>query len=159
MRKQLYQIATFKKALASSLILVLFLVGCAHNLEGKYDNLTTIEGYKNIVLMIGDGMGENHIKVAEAFNQARSTITEEAEISGWMTTASLSSSITDSAASATAMSTGEKVVNRAIAYKNGLKLTTMSEFARAFQKGVGIIATETLTGATPAAFYAHNRKR
>jgi alkaline phosphatase len=158
-RKQLYQIATFKKALASSLILVLFLVGCAHNLEGKYDNLTTIEGYKNIVLMIGDGMGENHIKVAEAFNQARSTITEEAEISGWMTIASLSSSITDSAASATAMSTGEKVANRAIAYKNGLKLTTMSEFARAFQKGVGIIATETLTGATPAAFYAHNRKR
>ncbi|MFA5443299.1 MAG: alkaline phosphatase, partial [Bacilli bacterium] len=58
-----------------------------------------------------------------------------------------------------AMSTGEKVANRAIAYKNGLKLTTMSEFARAFQKGVGIIATETLTGATPAAFYAHNRKR
>lgn len=147
------------KGMFSSCVLVLLVVGCAQNLEGKFDSLTIIEGYKNIILMIGDGMGENHIKVTEAYNQKETAITDKAIIKGYMTTASSSSSVTDSAASATAMSTGQKVPNKAIAYKNGTKLTTMSEFAKAYQKGVGIIATETVTGATPAAFSSHNRQR
>jgi alkaline phosphatase len=143
----------------SAFLAAFFIAGCASNLVGKYDSLTVIDGYKNIILMIGDGMGENHIKVAEAYNQAQSSITNKALVRGYVTTASSSSPITDSAAAATAMSTGEKVPNKAIAFKNGRKLTTMSEFAIAHEKGIGIIGTETVTGATMAAFSAHNPKR
>lgn len=141
------------------LFLSVFLFGCSGEVITKFDDLTSIEGYKNVILMIGDGMGENHIKVTEAYNERPSFIRQEAQISGWMKTYSLNSDITDSAASATAMSTGLKVPNGNIAYKSGQKLTTMSEFAKAYEKGVGIIATEILSGATPAAFSAHNRSR
>lgn len=149
----------YMRLMFHGLFLSVFLFGCSGEVITKFDDFTSIEGYKNVILMIGDGMGENHIKVTEAYNERPSFIRQEAQISGWMKTYSLNSDITDSAASATAMSTGLKVPNGNIAYKSGQKLTTMSEFAKAYEKGVGIIATEILSGATPAAFSAHNRSR
>jgi len=148
-----------KKHLFTLFLLTVFLVGCNDAPVSKYDNLKKIAGYKNVVLMIGDGMGINHLKVAEIYNQSPTFITEQAETSGWVKTASLNSTITDSAAAATAMSTGIKTRNGNIAYRDGFKLTTMSEYAYAYGMSTGIIATETLTGATPAAFSAHNRSR
>jgi len=148
-----------KKPLVIFAFLTIFLVGCSDATISKYDNLPRIDGYKNVVLMIGDGMGINHLKVAEAYNQSPTFIISEAEISGWVKTASLNSAITDSAAAATALSTGIKTRNGNIAYKDCFKLTTMSEYAHAYGMSTGIIATETLTGATPAAFSSHNRSR
>jgi alkaline phosphatase len=72
---------------------------------------------KNIILMIGDGMGENHIKVAEAYNQAQSSITNKALVRGYVTTASSSSPITDSAAGATAMSLAKKFQTKPLLLK------------------------------------------
>ena len=95
-----------KKPLIIFAFLTIFLVGCSNATISKYDNLPRIDGYKNVVLMIGDGMGINHLKVAEAYNQSPTFIISEAEISGWVKTASLNSAITDSAAAATALSTG-----------------------------------------------------
>lgn len=66
---------------------------------------------------------------------------------------------TDSAAAATAMSTGVKTANGKIARKRGKDLMTISEYAMSLGKATGIIATETLTGATPAAFSAHAGNR
>ncbi|MFA5421170.1 MAG: alkaline phosphatase [Bacilli bacterium] len=140
-------------------LLTFFLIGCSSTPNHKFDALHTIEGYKNVILMIGDGMGDNHLKVAEAYNEKPLFITHNAAISGWMKTSSSSSNITDSAAAATAMSTGFKVNNGNIANKNGLNLTTMGQFAKAYGKGAGLIATEVLTGATPASFSAHNKSR
>lgn len=148
-----------KKPFIIFAFLTIFLVGCSDITISKYDNLAQIDGYKNVILMIGDGMGINHLKVAEAYNQTPTFIISEAQISGWVKTASLNSPITDSAAAATALSTGIKTRNGNIAYKDGFKLTTMSEYAHAYGMSTGIIATETLTGATPAAFSAHNRSR
>ena len=148
-----------KKPLIIFPFLTIFLVGCSDTTINKYDNLAQIDGYRNVILMIGDGMGINHLKVAEAYNQSPTFIVGEAEISGWVKTASFNSTITDSAAAATALSTGIKTRNGNIAYKDCFKLTTMSEYAHAYGMSTGIIATETLTGATPAAFSSHNRSR
>lgn len=150
--KQIYRVGIF-------ITFSLFLFGCSGEVISKFDDLQTIGGYKNVILMIGDGMGENHLKVLEAYNEKSSFIRQDAEISGFMKTKSLTSNITDSAASATSMSTGLKVPNGYIAFKSGQKLTNMSEFAHAYGKGIGLVATETLSGATPAAFSAHNRSR
>ncbi|MDY0100412.1 MAG: alkaline phosphatase [Bacilli bacterium] len=125
----------------------------------SFSNLGSISGYKNVILMIGDGMGYNHIQVSEAYNESPLFMTEEAEVFAWAKTRSFDKDITDSAASATALSTGEKVKNKHLAIHEGEHFVTMSEFAKAYEKGVGIIATETLTGATPAGFTVHNVSR
>ncbi|MFA5481024.1 MAG: alkaline phosphatase [Bacilli bacterium] len=140
-------------------IIGLFLFSCSQEAT-KYDELSTIDGYQNAIIMIGDGMGYNHIQVTKSYNESASLyLEEEALISGWVKTKSANSLITDSAAAATAMSSGQKTNNGMIAYRNNRSLTTMAQFAKAYGKGVGIIATETLTGATPAAFSAHNISR
>lgn len=124
-----------------------------------FNNLGSISGYKNAILMIGDGMGYNHVQVGQAYNEAPLFMTEEAEVFAWAQTRSLDNLITDSAASATALSTGEKVKNKHLAIRDGEHFVTMSEFAKAYEKGVGIVVTETLTGATPAGFTVHNTSR
>jgi len=145
---------------APFLLLALFLVSCSGDIADKFDALREIEGYKNAILMIGDGMGINHIEATKAYNQQQTIfLQEEALVSGWMKTRSANSDVTDSAAAGTAMATGEKTNNGMLGRTLFKRMTNMSEFAKAYDKGVGILATETLTGATPASFSAHNISR
>lgn len=68
--------------------------------------------------------------------------------------------ITDSAASATAMSTGVKTYNGAIGVdedRNELKL--LVDYASEKGLSTGFITTSSITHATPAAFYSHNVSR
>ncbi len=127
------------------------------NTLGIVSNTLTEEfSAKNVILMIGDGMGKNHIEVAKEYNQVEQLNMEKlSKYDGEITTHSKNSSVTDSAAAATAMSTGEKVNNGEVAMRGLKKLETMAEYAASLQKEVGIVATETLTGATPAAFSSH----
>lgn len=75
--------------------------------------------------------------------------------------------VTDSAAAATAMATGNKAPNGSLSFlkatspdKKDLKLPTLLELASRAGKRVGLVTTTTITDATPSAFYAHveNRK-
>ena len=70
------------------------------------DNIT-ITKPKNIILMIGDGMGLSQISAAMYSNGGQLNI-EEAKYIGLIKTNSASSIITDSAAGATTFSTGKK---------------------------------------------------
>lgn len=157
------QINIFKKTnvvqVFQAILFTILLSGCNGSNLSKFDDIRRIDTYKNAILMIGDGMGSNQVKVTEVYNGESTFISSEAEVTGWVKTSSLNSAVTDSAAAATAMSTAQKVPNGKIATKNGSRLTTMAEFAKARQMGVGIIATETLTGATPAAFSSHSETR
>jgi alkaline phosphatase len=64
--------------------------------------------------------------------------------------------VTDSAAAASAMATGQKVNNSSIAIDiYGEKLTSISTLAKNAGKKVGVITTDFLDGATPAAFSSH----
>src|SRR5262249_55037374 len=67
---------------------------------------------------------------------------------------------TDSAAAASAMSTGVKVVNGAVAMTpDGASPRTVMEAAKAAGKRVGLVTTATVYDATPAGFALHAKSR
>ena len=66
---------------------------------------------QNVILMIGDGMGFNHIKAAQAAYGDLFITTAEKAAEGEVTTYSLNALPTDSAAAATALATGNKTRN------------------------------------------------
>jgi alkaline phosphatase len=114
---------------------------------------------KNVILVIGDGMGYNHIENAITyFELERPAFLNENAASVYTTSAD--NPVTDSAAAATAMATGQKVNNSSIAYDvDGNMLTSISTLAKNAGKKVGIVTTDTLDGATPAGFSSHAKTR
>jgi alkaline phosphatase len=114
---------------------------------------------KNIVLMIGDGMGLSHIYAAMIANNGHLNL-EKCKNTGFIKTHSASDFITDSGASSTAMSTGEKTYNKAIAVNTDtLPLTTILEIAEEHGLATGLVATSSITHSTPATFIAHQDSR
>ena len=119
---------------------------------------------KNVILMIGDGMGENHLALAreqgvDLFMDAN------CDLRGQSKTRSFSNRVTDSAAGGTALSCGVRVSNSAVAVypidPNGVLLRPRSITENAIAHGMktGVITTDKTTGATPAAFSAHTSSR
>lgn len=113
---------------------------------------------KNVILLIGDGMGPEHIKAGELYEGSLLAM-QKFPTQGEVVTRSLTPPFTDSAAAATAIATGNKTYNSRISYKDGKSFTTIAEEAMAADKKVGIIATKSITDATPAAFLAHVKNR
>ena len=118
---------------------------------------------KNVIVIIGDGMGPNDLILAEKYATGVNDyglVVNQINNHGLATTHSASDAVTDSAASATALSTGVKTNNGTIGKDpNGADLTTMAETARAAGKKVGIVTDDLMTGATPTAFTVHNESR
>ncbi|MBO5776045.1 MAG: alkaline phosphatase, partial [Clostridia bacterium] len=113
----------------------------------------------NVILLIGDGMGYNHIKTAELYNNGSMSNIRKLSVNGEVITRSLTAGATDSAAAATAMATGKKTYNGRISYLNGKSIPTIAEQDKAAGKKVGIVATKSITDATPAAFISHSKSR
>ncbi|SFC15157.1 alkaline phosphatase [Zunongwangia mangrovi] len=110
---------------------------------------------KNIILMIGDGNGLSQISSAAFANRGELTITQLRNL-GLVKTSSFDDLVTDSAAGATAMATGEKTNNRAIGTdKNGQDLKNLTEIFAEKAYLNGIITTDFVTGATPSSFFSH----
>lgn len=87
---------------------------------------------------------------------------EDLPVQGSVTTRSASSSITDSAAAATAMATGHKVNNGVISKAipgDGSSYKTALETHQDLGKSTGIVTTAMISHATPAAFISHNTSR
>ncbi len=113
---------------------------------------------QNVILLIGDGMGENHIQNALTYFELADPAFI-ADRQGSIATKSKNNLVTNSAAAGTALATGQKVNNGEIAYHGGENITTIAELAKKAGKKVGIVTTDTLDGATPAAFSAHAKNR
>lgn len=113
---------------------------------------------KNVILLIGDGMGEQHIEAGNIYRSNKLNM-ERFAVIGEVMTRSLTPGATDSAAAATAMATGVKTYNRRISYKDGKNLETVAELAKAAGKKVGMVVTKPVTDATPAAFLSHAKGR
>ncbi len=112
-----------------------------------------------VILFIGDGMGENHIKATEAYYE-KELFFDDLPLAGMMTTSCRSQfQATDSAAAASAMATGEKFQRGHVAYENSRNYKSISEYAKEHGKGVGIVTTDLISGATPAGFSAHSLSR
>ena len=115
----------------------------------------------NVILFIGDGMGAGQIEAASMYAGGALSF-EDFPYQGQITTYSASSSVTDSAAAATAMATGRKVNNGVISTAvpgDGAELRTVLEEAADRGKRTGLVSTTSITHATPAAFGAHETSR
>jgi alkaline phosphatase len=110
---------------------------------------------KNIILMIGDGMGLTQI-TAGMYSNNNYLHLEEFPIVGIHKSYSAEDLITDSAAGATAFACGKKTYNAGIGVNTDtVALVTILEEAEARGMASGLIATCSVTHATPASFIAH----
>lgn len=138
------------------------------NLSFSYANAADkLTAPKNIIMVIADGMGPSYTSAYRYFNDDHTTkdieqTVFERHVKGLVSTypASVSGYVTDSAAAATAMATGVKTYNDAIAVDiNKKPLLTVLEWAKLQGKKTGIVITSYLNDATPAAYLTHNESR
>lgn len=114
---------------------------------------------KNIVLLIGDGMGTSQIYAGMLANGNILQL-ERFSFVGFSKTTSYDNLITDSGAGATALSIGKKTYNGAIGVAGDTTVhETILESAKAAGKSTGLVATCAITHATPASFAAHQPDR
>ena len=114
---------------------------------------------KNIILLIGDGMGMGQISAGTYANQNKSNL-ERFPIIGLHKPHASDKLITDSAAAATSFACGVKTFNRAIGVnKDSIPVETILEKAEKRGLKTGLVATSTIVHATPASFIAHNVNR
>jgi alkaline phosphatase len=117
---------------------------------------------KNVILMIGDGMGPEHVKAGSYYlTGAEGKLSFEPYFRCTVTTRSLDQAVTDSAASATTMATGHKTNNGVLSQSpdGSVVYETILERAKKMGKMTGLVTTAQISDATPAAFGAHEPAR
>lgn len=113
---------------------------------------------RNIIFLIGDGMGIAHITAARIEHGPLNL--ERFKIMGLHMTGSANDYVTDSAAAGTALATGFKTNNDVVGQSpDGKPLKNLMEYAREAGKATGVTVTSILPHATPAAFSAHHIAR
>ncbi len=162
-----YRIATQRIVLAVACVIVLLAFGA-----------TAHAGPKNVIVMISDGCGYNHVDAASLYEYGR-TGTQAYESfpvvlamstyafgqgydprMAWDSFDYVSNGATDSAASGTALATGTKTYNGAIGVDvDRSTLTNAVEVAEAAGRATGVITSVQFAHATPAAFSVHHPSR
>lgn len=127
-------------------------------------DLTASKKVKNIIFLVPDGMGLANVTATRIYKYGLSKerlSLETLERVGYQSTYSKNSLVTDSAASASAWACGQKFNNGEISLHGdtGEAPQTILELAKAKGKSTGLVATSTITHATPAAFGAHVKSR
>jgi alkaline phosphatase len=138
--------------------LVFLNVSCSHSViePGLIENKPAV---KNIILMIGDGMGLSQVSASYTATKGQMNISR-AQYIGLSKTSSADHYITDSGAGGTALSTGKKTINESIGVdEKGIPQPTILEIAEKNGLSTGLIATSSITHATPASFIAHEISR
>lgn len=154
--------------------------GAAQRIAGMYGN----QNAKNVILFIGDGMGDSEITVARDYLHGAngsfdgldkigqpSSYGDTTVGTGQYTTFSLGNGIqdkgnptvtpvTDSAASGSAWATGTKTYNNALDVDvYGNPQLNLTELAKAAGKATGNVTTSEIQDATPAAQMSHSTLR
>ena len=122
---------------------------------------------KNIIMLVGDGMGPAYTTAYRYFTDDPETTEVEQTVFdrllvGMSSThpAQGSGYITDSAAAATALATGVKSYNGAISVDtNKQPVETVLERAKKQGKKTGVVVTSQVNHATPASYLTHNESR
>lgn len=143
-----------------SLVILVVLTGCSDLAQraGDGSGLATVAADEpvptRVILFIGDGVGTAYWTAARF--AADSLEVERFPVAGLVDTRSSSHRVTDSAAGATVYSAGLRTYNGAIGLgPDSLPRRTVLEVARDGGMSTGLVATSTITHATPAAFAAH----
>ncbi|MBN7811525.1 alkaline phosphatase [Algoriphagus sp. H41] len=114
---------------------------------------------KNIILMVGDGMGVAQIYAGLTGNHGHLNL-EQFPVVGFHKNQASNAFVTDSAAGATAFSCGVKTYNGAIGVDaDGNPVPTILEIAEENGLATGLVATCSITHATPASFISHQSSR
>ncbi|MDX8044408.1 alkaline phosphatase [Gracilibacillus sp. S3-1-1] len=109
---------------------------------------------ENVIYLIPDGFSANYAANYRVF-KGEDAVWDN-HLKGMFSTYSANSAITDSAAAGTAMATGVKTNNGVIGLDTeGNELTTILEASEQAGKASGLVATSTITHATPAVFASH----
>ena len=123
---------------------------------------------KYVFFFIGDGMGFNqvmstqyYLKQCEGELGITPLCFAQFPYTGFATSYSGSTDVTDSAAGGTALATGNKTKNGVIGMAVDQKTPVTSIAEMAFRKGarVGVTTSVTINHATPSSFYAHQKSR
>lgn len=134
-------------------LLLLFIAGIASEALAQ-------QQIKNIIFLIGDGMGLSSVSMMQLENNYEPTIFDRAENIALQKSYSLDNRVTDSAASGTALATGTKTNNTMLGQTpDGTRLVSLMDIAHERGMQTGIIATTYLQHATPGAFFAHTESR
>lgn len=162
----------FKKVVPVAVISTVLLgglIGSAADERVSAENVTQNNhaDIKNVIFLIGDGMGVSYTSAYRYFkDDPTTTDVELTEFDKYLVGQQMTypdddnDSITDSASAATAMSSGIKTYNNAIAVdKDKNRVKTVLEAAKEAGKSTGLVATSEITHATPAAYGAHNESR
>ncbi|WP_299365123.1 alkaline phosphatase [uncultured Paracoccus sp.] len=108
--------------------------------------------------MVPDGFGDMAAEAYELYKDSKPAW--EGGFQALVRTSSASDPVTDSAAAATAYATGVKTNNGSIAVDvDGNPLVSLLTLAHGAGKAAGIVSTDVVTGATPAAFAASDEDR
>ncbi|MDD3668932.1 MAG: alkaline phosphatase [Alphaproteobacteria bacterium] len=111
----------------------------------------------NVILMIGDGMGLQHILCSQDDD---SFLYRGLPLSGFVSTNNALGNVTDSAAAATAYACGVKTRNGYLGMlPDKTPCSTIAEDMAESGGQVGLYTTDKAKGATPAGFYAHVEDR
>ena len=133
---------------------------------------------KNIIIMIGDGMGISTVTAGRIYagqhmgqdGESHILAMEKLPFTAFSRTYANDSQVSDSASTITAITTGAKVNLRTIgvdhtvpydkcAAQKGHELTTLFELAEDAGRATGIVSTARITHATPAGAYGHVANR
>ncbi|MBQ9913898.1 MAG: alkaline phosphatase [Clostridia bacterium] len=155
-----------KKLVSVMAALVLMLYGFAGMSSNVSDDYT--EGkYKNVILMIGDGMSFNNLEATKAERGVKLAM-ETMPVKAESDINSFGITYTDSAAGGTALSSGIRVWINSVAVfpfapvfntLAGATPVTIAELAKANGKAAGVVTTDQTSGATPSSFSAHALSR
>lgn len=145
-----------------ALVLLLTLTGTGVWAQIHISKIPAVnETPQNIILLIGDGMGGNHIEAGNLY-QNKDLVMTTFPTQTKVTTFSKIWPITDSAAAASAMATGKKTINDVVSQTiTGKANESITELANRLGMKTGVISSKTAYDATPAAFSGHasNRKK
>ena len=134
----------------------LAMLAVAPDLSAREGSRAKEEPVRNVIYMIGDGMGLTHVSMMMLEEGYRPTSFDRSQNVALITTYSANNRVTDSAAAGTALASGRKTNNGMLGMTpDGETFESMMEKAMDEGWKAGLVVTVYLQHATPAAFYAH----
>ena len=147
------------KSIGSSLGIAMVVIASGVSIQAQSPEEGSQEVPRNVILLIGDGMGLSQVSSPYFFSKEPPAFNRFKYI-GLSRTSSADAPVTQSPAAATAMATGYKTYNFAIGVdadtvprENIVEILSEKGFM------TGLIASSSITDATPAGFYAHQENR